>query len=1757
MFALKIINFNDVKEKFFINAKRGNRLVGFVEKHHNVGSVMTDRSQVVSNSSPLDSATVACDWQRCLGKSIGWIFFVNHHQTSVLKVAATAAVGQCSCLCQCLSSIADAFILLALFNFGTIPVPAITLEGSTSSYARFPRWHQAFENVLSVELRTKKPNALLIYIDDSGLGNFYEISIFEGKIRLQFRLGARQLKNNTATQLAVNGTRAKLLQVEEVQVDDGQWHRVVLYHFWETVKLQVDHSVVFSKVLDQQDFVFADYEQSSDVYVGGLPVAMQASSLSFPFAKTLPRFEGSIRNLIYRTVPHGITAPSILQADGIRESDNDYCTTSTTSYCSGHGICYSSDTGPMCNCDLGRYGDTCLSEKKTLEVMLFAGQLFGFDRWSIKNGILSRSEQVKLQFKTRRQSGLLFLYGNDMEFVRIALQNGAVSAVSKLQKTVQDARVVPFKSNFADQKLGFGDGQWHSLTFSRKLNQVKLSVDDVFSSVRDVVEQSMFYTNFIYVGGVMQSLSNETNSLWTNFSGCLRNVHFIADQRQIDLLEELNRRQSGVVQTVVGNVTRECRRSLSVEAVTFVNWHSSLALTNRWTGGNDGQLVAFKFRTNEPYGLLLHCGPAEPHLSDFLAVEIFAGHLYFLINLGSGTTRLQASGRLVADGHWHSVNMTRRWRSGQIYVDNWRVDFSTPGKEKVLDTANVFQFGYSTVEARHLPPSVWTATLGRGFVGCLKDVTLDGVSLDLIGLLPHQSQRDVVVGCYDMLPQCTEVSCRNGGRCIEGWNRYHCDCSAVFYSGDRCEQEMFVANFESSSQIVVNFFNPIRTQVEDVRLKFRSKKANALLMLALDLRRKICFGLRLVNRRLEFFLSSSTFFQNVHWDVKLRENYWHSIALFRTGQRLELVLDGDRLLEKEIIISFMQPLQLQYDRLYIGSAEVDAIAEQREKMFYSENDHFEGEMADFQFNGLQLLTLAWHGQIGHSGNGADGAGVGGAGGLSTVVDVRSINVLYSAERDFVVSFQADSFAKMSLEKSTLLDKKLEVSFTFRTTEKNGVLLYRHGDSRNFLLVELFNGRLICRFNSTDYKHALQSDHPLPLNDHNWHHVVFYDSAQSGEIRLVVDNYTSNWSSDSVRPTPVRYNASLVIGYPGVEVAERLVDVLQSERGFQGCLVNFKIDGSLVRLLQDSEMQANLRQGCTKMCQRELCIGKDGCPLEKVPADCDCLLTEISDLYCFNQSVAYRFGPRPGTVLFRLDENSHVGPVPDRVLMGMVTYQADAVVMQMVTLPDNRQTFELLIENGYFTVKFRDQYGESVLSEKSIQLNDGQYHFIQFNRSRLDLSLQIDQKERVATKMKGQTSSTTASWMKHTDRWIALGGRFDGQVQTKRRHFRRDNNLPFSDAFYGILSSVLVNDYRLLELASAGDERVILVGDVRRHHFNHNESQLETTTANEETTTTTTTTTAAAATIGEDIFASNNNNVDDLEKIAASEENDALDELQTLMATDPVQWSSAAAAAAAAASATTTTTTASLDELLLSGEGDSQQLASCSQLLDDEDCSAEQNELITPVFRFDEPDESEPSSQTSSSTTSQRQQQQTVTEPNHQKTIDDVSGSANLMINPTIESATFKSVTGSSVPGTGLPYVTLLSGRESKQSTAPETTVKLDDMLNNKGFPRTSVIAGVSVGLVVLLTLILFYVFKCRQDPHTAIIADYTSINNNDDNNTDGKSNNVSLDKNKQQCNNNNSNNKLNECFAQSMAVMIPRYASFFPGQSKSVKEWYV
>lgn len=82
------------------------------------------------------------------------------------------------------------FLLLQIWRISASPT--FILEGSRLSFVRFPKWYHSFENVLSFEFKTKQPNGLLMYTDDGGAGNFYEIRLVDGELQLQMRLGNQE-----------------------------------------------------------------------------------------------------------------------------------------------------------------------------------------------------------------------------------------------------------------------------------------------------------------------------------------------------------------------------------------------------------------------------------------------------------------------------------------------------------------------------------------------------------------------------------------------------------------------------------------------------------------------------------------------------------------------------------------------------------------------------------------------------------------------------------------------------------------------------------------------------------------------------------------------------------------------------------------------------------------------------------------------------------------------------------------------------------------------------------------------------------------------------------------------------------------------------------------------------------------------------------------------------------------------------------------------------------------------------------------------------------------------------------------------------------------------------------------------------------------------------------------------------------------------------------------------------------------------------
>lgn len=129
--------------------------------------------------------------------------------------------------------------------------------------------------------------------------------------------------------------------------------------------------------------------------------------------------------------------------------------------------------------------------------------------------------------------------------------------------------------------------------------------------------------------------------------------------------------------------------------------------------------------------------------------------------------------------------------TGFISVNSKSIPFSANEGSEILDLdGDMFLGGLpEDRQALILPHEVWTATLNLGFVGCVRDLFIDGQSRNMRRLAEVQSATGVSSFCTrETHVRCTRDTCANGGHCREGWNRHICDCNGTGYLGPNCEK---------------------------------------------------------------------------------------------------------------------------------------------------------------------------------------------------------------------------------------------------------------------------------------------------------------------------------------------------------------------------------------------------------------------------------------------------------------------------------------------------------------------------------------------------------------------------------------------------------------------------------------------------------------------------------------------------------------------------------------------------------------------------------------------------------------------------------------------------------------------------------------------------------------------------------------------------------------------------------------------------------
>ncbi|XP_070334346.1 neurexin-1 isoform X21 [Odocoileus virginianus] len=1228
----------------------------------------------------------------------------------------------------------------------------LEFPGAEGQWTRFPKWNACCESEMSFQLKTRSARGLVLYFDDEGFCDFLELILTRGgRLQLSFSIFCAE----PATLLT------------DTPVNDGAWHSVRIRRQFRNTTLFIDQ--VEAKWVEVKS-KRRDMTVFSGLFVGGLPPELRAAALKLTLASVRERepFKGWIRDV-------RVNSSLALPVDsGEVKLDDEPPNSGGGSPCEGGeegeggvclngGVCSVVDDQAVCDCSrTGFRGKDCSQGKEEYIATFKGSEYFCYDL--SQNPIQSSSDEITLSFKTLQRNGLMLHTGKSADYVNLALKNGAVSLVINLGSGAFEALVEPVNGKF-------NDNAWHDVKVTRNLRQVTISVDGILTTTGYTQED---YTmlgsdDFFYVGGSPSTADLPGSPVSNNFMGCLKEVVY----KNNDVRLELSRlaKQGDPKMKIHGVVAFKCENVATLDPITFETPESFISLP-KWNAKKTGS-ISFDFRTTEPNGLILFSHGKPRHQKDakhpqmikvdFFAIEMLDGHLYLLLDMGSGTIKIKALQKKVNDGEWYHVDFQRDGRSGTISVNTLRTPYTAPGESEILDLDDELYLGGLPENKAGLvfPTEVWTALLNYGYVGCIRDLFIDGQSKDIRQMAEVQSTAGVKPSCSrETAKPCLSNPCKNSGMCRDGWNRFVCDCSGTGYLGRSCEREATVLSYDGSMFMKIQLPVVMHTEAEDVSLRFRSQRAYGILMATTSRDSADTLRLELDAGRVKLTVNLGKGPETLFAGYNLNDNEWHTVRVVRRGKSLKLTVDDQQAMTGQ--------MAGDHTRLEFHNIETGIITERR--YLSSVPSNFIGHLQSLTFNGMAYIDLCKNGDIDYCE-------------LNARFGFRNIiadPVTFKTKSSYVALATLQAYTSMHL------------FFQFKTTSLDGLILYNSGDGNDFIVVELVKGYLHYVFDLGNGANLIKGSSNKPLNDNQWHNVMI--SRDTSNLHTVkIDTKITTQITAGARNLDLK--SDLYIGGVAKETYKSLPKLVHAKEGFQGCLASVDLNGRLPDLISDALFcNGQIERGCegpSTTCQEDSCSNQGVCLQQWDGFSCDCSMTSFSGPLCNDPGTTYIFSKGGGQITYKWPPNDRPSTRADRLAIGFSTVQKEAVLVRVDSSSGLGDYLELHIHQGKIGVKFNVGTDDIAIEESNAIINDGKYHVVRFTRSGGNATLQVDSWPVIERYPAGRQLTIFNS-----QATIIIGGKEQGQP------------------FQGQLSGLYYNGLKVLNMAAENDANIAIVGNVR-------------------------------------------------------------------------------------------------------------------------------------------------------------------------------------------------------------------------------------------------------------------------------------------------------------------------------------------------------
>uniref|UniRef100_A0A673CT94 Contactin associated protein like 3 n=1 Tax=Sphaeramia orbicularis TaxID=375764 RepID=A0A673CT94_9TELE len=678
----------------------------------------------------------------------------------------------------------------------------LQLPGSTS-------WSQGVTSV-ALQFRTWNKVGLLLTFDLPNQDGVVWLYINEARLRLLIRKAERNLVELSSG------------------LNDGQWHSVEL-------KFRSDHlSISVDKDEGATAHISIPLPLSTDspLFFGGCPAEENSQQCRNPFKV----FQGCMRLLAVDNQPIDLIKVQQRLLGNYSHLKIDMCgiiDRCSPSHCEHGGRCTQSWNTFHCNCsDSGYRGATCHSStfKQSCEEYKHDGNTSGHYYIDVDGSGPIKPQLVYCNMT--EDKAWMVIQHNNTELTRVTAspEGNQYSAYFDYASADEQLAAIINQSEHCEQELSY---------YCRKSRLLNTPDGAPFSWWVGGPSPGQVQ---MYWGGALPGSRQCACGLQDS---CLDPYHYCNcdadhDQWTNDSGVISHKETLPVLSLVLGDVQRpgseaayrvgplRCHGDKNFWNAAFFDKETSYLHFPTFNGELNAD-ISFLFKTTSSSGVFLE----NLGIKDFIRIELTSTEVVFSFDVGNGPleVRVQTSVPL-NDNRWHSVRAERNVKEASLRVD-----------ELPVATKAAPADGHIHLQLNSQLFIGGTASRQKGFLGCIRSLQLNGVTLDL------EERAKITPGVRPGCPgHCSSYGwlCQNQGRCVEKTSGFYCDCSPSAYTGAFCHKEVS-AGFKSTTSITYMFKEPydlsgntsalpssiysdMTLRGENISLSFRTSQSPALLL---------------------------------------------------------------------------------------------------------------------------------------------------------------------------------------------------------------------------------------------------------------------------------------------------------------------------------------------------------------------------------------------------------------------------------------------------------------------------------------------------------------------------------------------------------------------------------------------------------------------------------------------------------------------------------------------------------------------------------------------------------------------------------------------------------------------------------------------------------------------------------------------------------------------------------------------------------------